>query len=165
MKFYIATSLERADAHNLVRDYLVRLGHTITYDWTTHGSVQMEGIDRIREVALDEMRGVLEADAVIVLLPGGRGTHTELGMALAARKPVFLHGRDSSSFLDHTGRTCAFYYDPLVYRSEKPNILNELHKWPHTPAVRRVEETPASYPEGIGCGDSPIFEPGIICAL
>lgn len=131
MKFYIATGLERADAHNLVRDYLVRLGHTITYDWTVHGSVQAEGIERIQQVALAEKQGVLDADVVVVLLPGGRGTHTELGMALASGKPVFMHGQDSASFLDDNGRTCAFYHDPLVFRCHLPlqEMLDLLDFW------------------------------------
>ncbi len=45
---------------------------------------------------------------MIVLLPGGRGTHTELGIALGSGKRVILvayFGED----LDEKGRTCAFY--------------------------------------------------------
>lgn len=87
MRYYIATALERAADHTLVRDAMAAAGHQITYDWTAHGSVQSEGLDRIREVAEAETRGVLDADLVIVLLPGGRGTHAELGIAIGAGIP------------------------------------------------------------------------------
>lgn len=112
MKFYVATRLERAAEHNLVRDTLMKLGHEITYDWTVHGPVWRDGPERIREVAQRELQGVLDADVVVVLLPGGRGTHAELGMALAANKPVLLHGDVHMFGADP--ETCAFYHHPNV---------------------------------------------------
>jgi hypothetical protein len=69
VKVYIATSLEAAQTQNRVRDALVAAGHTITYDWSVHGSVQHEGVERIAEVARAEMQGVKDADLVVVLLP------------------------------------------------------------------------------------------------
>lgn len=111
---YIATRLERHADHNLVRDALERLGIGCSYDWTTHGPVFREGIPRIREVAKAEMDGVLQADAVVVLLPGGRGTHAELGAALAAGKPTVLHSLTPDLHLGATSETCAFYHHPLV---------------------------------------------------
>lgn len=108
MNIYIATSLKRAVEHNFVRDALAKHGHRVSYDWTAHGSVQDEGPDRIREVAHDEMAGVQSARAVIVLLPGGRGTHAELGAALALDLPVLLHAETPETLLKD-GKSCAFY--------------------------------------------------------
>jgi hypothetical protein len=104
LKFYIATRLERTGDHKALARELVQAGHAITYDWTVHGSVQ--GPQRIREVAQAELAGIKAADVVIVLLPGGRGTHAELGMALALGKPVIILG----DLKDTGGRHCAFYY-------------------------------------------------------
>lgn len=115
MRYYIATKLARHTAHNEVRDELDRDGWACTYDWTRHGSVKDQGKARIRQVAAAETRGVLEADVVIVLLPGGRGTHAELGMALAAGKPVILHSETGEEFEDGAS-TCAFYWHPLCRR-------------------------------------------------
>lgn len=115
MRYYIATGLERYAAHNEVRDELKRDGWTCTYDWTDHGSVKDCGRARIRQVAVNETKGVLDADVVIVLLPGGRGTHAELGMALAAGKPVILHSETGDEFRDGSP-TCAFYWHPLCRR-------------------------------------------------
>ena len=108
MIFYIATKLENHENHNRLRDYLLGLGHQISYDWTNHGSVQGEGDARIAEVAA--MQGVQDASVVIVLLPGGRGTHVELGAAWASSRRIFIHGPRAAE----DGRECAFYHSPGV---------------------------------------------------
>ena len=127
MKFYIATRFERAEDQKALSGVLKGLGHEISYDWSEHGSVQSEGPERIREVAQLETRGVLDADLVVVLLPGGRGTHAELGIAVAdserqrerrglgqvgGQKRIVIVGDDGSV----DGRTCAFYHHPQVDR-------------------------------------------------
>ena len=112
MKFYIASALENHASVSLAATMLKNAGHTHTYDWTEHGSVQRDGDARIAEVAANEIAGVWAADVVIVLLPGGRGTHTELGVAIGAGKQVHVHG----PMLDASGRTCAFYHAPNVTR-------------------------------------------------
>lgn len=111
MKYYIATRLENHAAHNVVRDGLSKLGHEITYDWTTHGPVWRKGVDEICRVALLERDGVESADVVIGLLPGGRGTHAEIGIAIGRRVPIILHHADDSMF-GATPETCAFYHAP-----------------------------------------------------
>ena len=120
MKYYIATKLERAADHNVVRDSMARRGHELTYDWTHHGSVQREGQARISQVAELERCGVTSADLVIVLLPGGRGTHAELGIALGFGVPVLLHAPDDEPFSG--AETCAFYHAAGVHRVSGPGI-------------------------------------------
>lgn len=111
--YYIATSLERADDHRRLSLALNALGWSCTYDWTAHGSVQGQGAARMAEVADAEMRGVIEADVVIVLLPGGRGAHTEMGIAIGAGVPVVVVG-DADARSGADGRECAFYHAPGV---------------------------------------------------
>lgn len=84
MNVYIATGLDNAAAHNRLRDLLAAQGVGLTYDWTTHGSVWQRGRAEIREVAALEADGVRHADLVIALLPGGRGTHAEIGIAIGS---------------------------------------------------------------------------------
>lgn len=120
MKFYVATKLENHEAHNRVRDFVAELGHEVTYDWTAHGPVHSHGLERIEEVALAEILGVADADVVVVLWPGGRGTHVEMGAAIALGKTVLM----VSEITDHheaTPETCAFYHHPNVelFRSER----------------------------------------------
>jgi hypothetical protein len=121
MKFYIATSLSRMISHNTVRDNLIKCGHEISYDWTVHGSVKSVSKERLRDVALFELNGVSEADFVVVLLPGGNGTHLELGFALAREKRVFLHTEDSLMF-ELGPQTNAFYHHPDVTRLHCPLV-------------------------------------------
>lgn len=112
-RFYIATQIERAKDHNVVRDLLIQCGHDITYDWTTHGSVKRTSVEKLADVGHKMIDAILEADFVVVLLPGGKGTHTEFGAALAAGKKVIVHCEDEEVFLP-TDKTSAFYHHQLI---------------------------------------------------
>ena len=111
LHIYVATGLEYAHRARLVGCALRAAGHKITYDWTTHGSVQGEGFDRLAEVAQAERDGVAVADLVIAILPGGRGTHVEIGMALGYGIPVALLIQDGCYDAE-----CAFYSLPEIDR-------------------------------------------------
>lgn len=130
MKYYIATSLENMGAHNYLRNVLDGLGHTITYDWTNHGPVWASGLEAIQEVAMLEMGGVVAADVVIVLCPGGRGTHAELGAAIASGKRIIFISSDDSHH-DTSQKSCAFYHHPLVTKgrcvSEIEALIARVH--------------------------------------
>jgi hypothetical protein len=136
MKFYIATSLSRATAHHIVRDTLRNCGHEITYDWTLHGSVKSVSKERLQEVALLELGGISQADFVIGLLPGGSGTHLELGFAIARSKKVFLHSEDSLIF-ELGPQTNAFYHHPDISRLHCPlaEVGSTIHSLLIQPAL------------------------------
>lgn len=116
MRVYIATSLENAGGHNSIWGAIkAAVPHAeLTYDWTEHGSVQGDGEARIRAVAIAEAEGVMSADLVVALLPGGRGTHVEIGIAIGAGVPVLLLVTPEHEALHP--RTCAFYHHPGVRR-------------------------------------------------
>ena len=80
--FYVASKLENAKNAEHVADFLRDQGHSCTYSWWTHGSVQAEGTKRITEVALAEIKVVEAADFVIVLLPGNLSP-TSIGLLQA----------------------------------------------------------------------------------
>ena len=92
-------------------------GHELTYDWTEHGDVRREGEIVMSEVAFNELRAVRDAELLLVLLPGGKGTHTELGLAIATRsnKRIILWSETGEEFIADE-RTCAFYFHPSVER-------------------------------------------------
>lgn len=132
--FYIATGLGRAPEAKALAAQLAALGFSQTYDWTQHGSVQAEGPAKIAEVSENELNGVLDAELFIALLPGGRGTHTEFGAALAnARQRAFRGQGGGRTILivgpteDASGRTCAFYLHPHV--DERFSRVGELLAW------------------------------------
>lgn len=114
MRFYIASSLDNAEQVKRVRDLLIEAGHVPSYDWTKHGSVQHGGPTLIAEVARLEANGVADADFVVGLLPGGRGTHVELGMAIALGKRVFLYGPKQVFDTTPHGKITCFYLHPRV---------------------------------------------------
>lgn len=125
MKYYIATKLENHLKHNQIRDMLGQAGHDITYDWTVHGPVWQEGVRRISEVSQMELAGVGNADMVVVILPGGRGTHVKLGAAIGLGKPVVMLAEcaEAQEMKKAVPATCAFYHHPLVIWVYTPQHL------------------------------------------
>lgn len=117
LRIYIASGLDNAPAVRRLANALKERGHSITYDWTAHGSVHsVSATAKQNELALGsaahgELNGVTQADAVVVLLPGGRGTHIEMGAALALRKPIVLCA--APEVLAGL-RPVSFYFHPLV---------------------------------------------------
>lgn len=111
MKFYIASSLGNAEIAKKIADYLSSRGWEQTYDWTTHGPVK--DIEHLENVAADELRGVTGCDVFFLLLPGRRGSHAELGAALASKKPVIILSPDQDLFYENSF-TCSFYHHPGV---------------------------------------------------
>lgn len=128
MRYYIASGLANVEQVKRVKAKLDAAGWEHTYDWTVHGSVRRDGIGRLAEVAAAEIEGVYMADVVIVLLPGGRGTHTELGAALSMadcyireaeekQEPrIVVYSPDPERDFAGSESTCAFYYHPCVER-------------------------------------------------
>ena len=113
MKFYIASKLENYEQVSYLAGKLKSAGWTHTYDWTIHGSVKESSIELLKEVGQKELNGVKEADVVIILTPQGRGTHTELGIALALNKQIYLCHSDRTFFC-YDDNTSAFYWLPQV---------------------------------------------------
>ncbi len=101
-------------------------GWTHTYDWTVHGCVLGSG-KALRGVATKELRGVTDAELFIALLPGGRGTHTELGIALMSGCNVVLHSEDPALFNPELKDTRSFYWLGEVERICCP--IEELPGW------------------------------------
>jgi nucleoside 2-deoxyribosyltransferase len=107
-RFYLATRIDRnAEAAPLLHA-LKSQGWVRTFEWAD------DEIDpaRYADTALRELAGVREADVVIVLLPGGRGTHVEIGAALALGKPVVLYAPDRDTLTKPY--PCVFHYHPGV---------------------------------------------------
>ena len=109
---YIASGLANASKARDVRRVLENCGWGLTYDWTQHGLIEAKYIRPLFAVA--ETNGVRRADVLITVLPGGRGTHTELGIALGLSKPVILYAPDPG-LLEGNHGACLFYFHPLVY--------------------------------------------------
>jgi nucleoside 2-deoxyribosyltransferase len=106
MKFYIASGLLNKDNVKLVATNLKSCGFIHTYDWTQNE--RADSIDKLKTIGEAERIGVMDADFLIVLLPGGKGTHVELGMALALHKRVYLYSPNED--IKDFSSTSTFYY-------------------------------------------------------
>lgn len=116
MKYYLASGVENAARVNIAAEALNANGHERTYDWTTHGSVAHAEEDFKTHVAATEAQAVADAETVIVLLPGAKGTHAELGMALAGKAKRVLIWSETPAPFDGTEGYCVFYHHPKVER-------------------------------------------------
>ena len=166
--FYIATSVTRHREHNIVRDFLEMHGHILTYDWTTEnngGDLRGVPLDVQARIGAEEMRGIAEADFVVVLLPGGFGTHAEIGAAYITSKPTFIHSIDPDHFSNDpdTGKVKNFYLGPYTTRFVHTDIAVAVHRilawWDATETPLGNRRTPA-YLEHLEhdtpCEDCPI---------
>jgi nucleoside 2-deoxyribosyltransferase len=108
-KYYLSTRKDRSRLAALLEEALKSSGWERTYTWTDLGRVD---IAVYAKAALAELEGVRTADVLIVLLPGGFGTHVEIGAALALGKPVILHSPDRETL--ETPYPCIFHYHPGV---------------------------------------------------
>lgn len=89
MKFYIGSGFKNCALVNYYAKVLEENGWEYTYSWTKHICDDVTEDDLIKYARL-EQKGIIDSDVVIILLPAGRGTHIELGMALALNKKIFL---------------------------------------------------------------------------
>ncbi len=115
MKFYIASGFENAKIVKSVATVLKAYGMMHTFDWTIYENVKDADDATIYKIAECGLQGVKEADILVVLLPGGRGTHVELGIANCTGKKVFLWAESEELFL-LDGAVCPFYLNINVER-------------------------------------------------
>ncbi|WP_404274223.1 group-specific protein [Exiguobacterium undae] len=106
MNFYTASSFRNIKDVQFINDRLIKQGHHLTYDWTQSERVNMPAaLQRIGQLELDAVQA---SDCLILVLPAGKGSHVELGIALANQIPVFLCMLDSTSWTGSEANT--FYH-------------------------------------------------------
>ena len=130
---YVATSLSNIENARTLVKALEDCGMRITYKWQDLGAVTM---DRYREISVPELNGVIEARTFIGLLPGKKGTQTEIGAALAAKqiwealgngvgdpsltRRVFLYAAEETAFnegvVGSDNYPSVFWHHPSVER-------------------------------------------------
>lgn len=111
MKFYVGSGMKNCELVNYYANLLKENGWEQTHDWVKNVSDDISKDDMIKYASL-ESQGVVDADVVIMLLPGGRGAHIELGMAMALNKKIFLCSTTEEEF--SIENTVAFYELPKI---------------------------------------------------
>lgn len=116
--FYVASRIENIGQVRIVQHALTAKGMCLLYDWTKHGSLATADETAIAHAVNEETLAAKNAKLLVVLLPGGRGTHCELGLALGgAAEHVVLVGE--ADF-------CLFYKHPKVTQITGPDWLVKL---------------------------------------
>ena len=127
MKFYIGSGFKNCDLVNYYSKALEEKGWKHTYNWAKDIKSD-ETIEDLIEYAELEKKGIIDSDVVIILLPAGRWTHIELGMALALNKKIYLCSSDGKDF--EIENTVNFYQLPNMIRliGNADNIIEEIVK-------------------------------------
>ena len=112
MKFYIASSFSNQEMVKYLSRMLIEQGHEQTYDWTLNS--RAENAEALAAIGQLEKAAVLEADMFFILLPAGKGSHIELGLALATEKKVYLFSEEDTVY--DFSATTTFYHLPEVER-------------------------------------------------
>lgn len=127
MKFYIGSGFKNADLVNEFSEKLQSHGWEHTFNWTKYIS-DYETIEDLIKYSELEQKGIEESDAVIIILPAGRGTHIELGMAIALKKKIYLYSSRKEEF--DIENTVNFYQLPSIEKivGEIDDAINEITK-------------------------------------
>ena len=106
MNYYIGSGFYNIENVRRLRDLLSAQGHTHTYDWTLN--TRADSVDALRDIGEKERDAIKGSDFVIILLPAGKGSHVELGIAIGSGVPVFLH--DTTDSMTNFETTSTFYH-------------------------------------------------------
>jgi hypothetical protein len=106
MKFYVASSFNNIDQVRQVSNQLKSRGYIHTYDWTQNKKAST--IEDLKLVGHQEKNAVEEADFIVVLLPAGKGSHIEFGIALGLNKKIILYS--SNDEVNNFATTSTFYH-------------------------------------------------------
>ena len=105
-RFYIASTLNNKENVQIVSERLKQEGFIHTYDWTQNE--HLTSLDQLREVGMKELEAVKSSDFVVVLLPAGKGSHVELGIALGNGIKTYLYSENNE--LNDLDKTSTFYH-------------------------------------------------------
>jgi len=105
-KFYVASSFKNIDTVRYVSNELINKGYIHTYDWTKNQRAST--MKELKEIGRLEKNAVVEADFIIVLLPAGKGSHIEFGIALGQGKRIYLYSQNDE--VNNFDTTSTFYH-------------------------------------------------------
>ncbi len=128
MKIYVAARFGDSEKVKKIYQTLIKKGHTITTDWTTHikSTPYTKHPKRSRDYAVDDIEAILKSDIFILLTHEERstGTSAELGAALASciinKKPkIYIVG-------PHVGNNMFYFHLKVNVRKNIQEVYKEL---------------------------------------
>jgi hypothetical protein len=112
-KFYVASSFRNIVNVRYIAQTLESRGYVNTYDWTQNALARDAGqvtLGDLRSIGQRERDAVTGAHVVVIMLPGGKGTHVELGIAIAQGRRTILYSTDE--IISNLEITSTFYHLP-----------------------------------------------------
>jgi nucleoside 2-deoxyribosyltransferase len=110
LKFYVASSFQNINQVQIITNELIQYGWQLTYDWTLNK--RANSIEELQRIGSLEKTAIEDSDLVIIVLPGGKGTHVELGLAIAGKKKIILYSPNEKIMDAETSTT--FYHLPEI---------------------------------------------------
>ena len=116
MKIYVAGKFEEKDVILEAHRKLEEMGHSITYNWTTHKNIKpyIENQELASKYAQNEFNGILDSDIFIFLSnENGHTLFMEFGTALASLKTT---GKPQIYAVGSHNADSTWFFNPLVKR-------------------------------------------------
>jgi len=110
MRFYIASGFHNKEQVQYISGKLTSRGYIHTYDWTKNE--RASSFEQLKEIGQLEKDAIMDADFIVVLLPAGKGSHIEFGIALGQNKKIYLYSPDVE--VKDFATTSTFYFLPEV---------------------------------------------------
>lgn len=110
LKFYVASSFQNINQVRTLTNRLTQMGWQLTYDWTLNE--RADSAEKLQRIGLLEKAAIEDSELVLIVLPGGKGTHVELGLAIAGKKKILLYAPDHK-IMDAEFST-TFYHLPEI---------------------------------------------------
>ncbi len=90
-RVYIAGSIKNTTRVKDVISLLEYQGCKCVYDWTRCDQEKIKSCPSYRKQVIDDqLRGINNSEIFVLITPGGRGAHVELGVALSQNKKIIL---------------------------------------------------------------------------
>lgn len=116
MTIYVATGFDNKAAFHQAREAIEARGWRVAYDWTVHTDD-----DDMGRVAGAEMAAIVQADALLAIMPGSGGTHFEIGLAVGQGKPTVC--------VDPLGEMANPFREAVARVLSVGDALEVLDKW------------------------------------
>jgi len=110
LKFYISSSHQNRDLVRIASFLFTQSEFIHTYDWTMNDKAAT--FEELRFVGEEAKQGILDADFFVMILPAGKTSHIELGLAMALNKRIYVYSPDEEIY--NLDKAVPYYFLPEI---------------------------------------------------
>lgn len=128
LRFYVAGSFSEKEKMRDLMDMIERIGHEISFDWTTHQSISPyeKHLGLAAKYTEEDIEGATNCDVFILISSktGGSTQFIELGAAIVTKtvKKIFIVG-------PHNKRSMSFFHPKVERVNSVEEVFTKL--FPH----------------------------------